>query len=87
MIVELYARILYGAACTNVFWSSFGQVLLSKYKNSILLESACEAFQETESTPFNPRVIAVLLSVNYLAVDKVRLHTATNGVGVNNVPP
>ena len=33
-------------------------------------------FQKSESTPFNPSwIVVVLQSVNYLAVGKVRLHT------------
>ncbi len=64
--------ILYGAACTKVVWSSFGQVLLSLYKKRILLESSCDALSEKRA---NPRVVAELRSFKDLAIGKARLHT------------
>ena len=36
-------------------------------KKCILLESACDALSEKRSTPFNPWVVAMVRSFNYLA--------------------
>ena len=65
----------HGAACTKVGWSTFGQVLLSIHKKAYCWNSLVKRFQESQLTPFNLFAVAVLWSLNNLAVGKARLPT------------
>ena len=70
---------LYGFSMELPIQKQFGSVLVKvccqHTRNAYCWNPLVKRFQESESTPFNPWVVAVLQSLNYLAVGKAGVPT------------
>ena len=70
---------LYGFSMELPIQKQFGEVLVKfcclHTRNTYCWDPLVKSFQESESTPFNPCVVAVLQSLNYLAIGKAGVPT------------